>query len=73
MVSRCWRYSVVGHDLGLSDVSLPEVLSKDGQYVMAHPTIRGAVMNYDKDGSESDCSPHPMDIMAIQALYQTVP
>ena len=59
--------------LGLSDVSVPEVFSPYGQYVMAHPTIRDAVMNNDKDGPEPDCSPHPMDIMAVQALYQTAP
>ena len=52
---------------------------------MAHPDIPDSVMNYDDevpeniDGAsglqnrwEADCSPHPMDILAINALYQTV-
>ena len=29
------------------------------------------VMNYN-DGPHADCSPHPLDILAIYALYQTV-
>ena len=34
-------------------------------------------MNYDRRAystiaDEPDCSPHPFDIMAIEALYQTV-
>ena len=33
-----------------------------------HPTIGGATTNYI---SEADCSPHPFDIMAMYALYQT--
>ena len=28
------------------------------------------VMSYN-DGPYADCSPHPLDIMAIYALYQT--
>ena len=52
---------------------------------MSHPTISGTVMNYDdKPGEnrdpatdehvrfEPDCSPHPFDLMALHALYQTV-
>ena len=35
-----------------------------------------AVMNYDAKisgvSNEHDCSPHPFDILAIWALYQTV-
>ena len=40
--------------------------------------VRGgrAVMNYDTKisgaSNEPDCSPHPFDILAIWALYQTV-
>ena len=56
-------------------------------YKRAHPSVPDAVMNYDKrvlsvdddetDDDESsedepDCSPHPFDILAIWALYQTV-
>ena len=29
--------------------------------------------NSETGAAEPDCSPHPFDIMAIQALYQTVP
>ena len=44
-----------------------------------HPEFEDSVMNYDQDvfGSgdnvkrEPDCSPHPIDIMAVYALYQT--
>ena len=37
--------------------------------------IYGESMNPDKESefSEPDCSPHPFDLMAIYALYQTVP
>ena len=52
----------------------------------AHSTIPDSVMNYDSNARnlflgwrdqnprhiEPDCSPHPFDIMAIEALYQTV-
>ena len=33
-----------------------------------------SVMNYDEEasvGDEADCSPHPLDIMELGALYQT--
>ncbi len=44
--------------------------------VVAHPTIPDAVVNYNSEVSqvttEPDCSPHPFDVMAIHALYQTV-
>ncbi len=54
----------------------------DGQrYVTSHPTIPDSVLNYDDDDkirspidatfAEPDCSPHPFDIVAIYALYQT--
>ena len=41
-------------------------------YVMPHPTIPDAVMNYDREtkANEPDCSPHPFDIMALYGLYQ---
>ncbi len=29
--------------------------------------------NSENGATDPDCSPHPFDIMAIQALYQTVP
>lgn len=52
-------------------------------YEVAHPTIPDSAMNYDQNEkirhpgvgtsfSEPDCSPHPFDLMAIFALYQSV-
>jgi len=38
--------------------------------------VRESIMNYDQhvyavdDVNERDCSPHPLDIMAVWALYQ---
>ena len=72
-----------GHVLGLSNFSYADiVLIGDQPYEAAHPTIPDAVLNYDQQGkirypiasgfSEPDCSPHPFDLMAIYALYQTV-
>ena len=57
---------------------LPWIAPTDEQrYQTAHPTIPDSAMNYDRNvwqGSEEpDCSPHPFDIMAITALYQSVP
>ena len=66
-----------GHALGLSGFPWLEFW----RYQTAHPTIPDSVMNYDSKVSraivpqgfgEPDCSPHPFDIMAIEALYQTV-
>ena len=75
-----------GHALGLSNFSYVDLVipwSAPQEYHTAHPTIPDAVMNYDNaqrirhpvgaSFSEPDCSPHPFDIMAIYALYQTVP
>ena len=70
----------VGHALGLSNFDYLEFFSSS----VAHPSIPDAVMNYDWksprniDSSglwirdEPDCSPHPFDIMAIEALYQNI-
>ncbi len=69
-----------GHVLGIRDGQ------GHGDWVGSvnhHPTIPGTVMNYENRNlkelpawfvlpSEPDCSPHPFDIMAIYALYQTV-
>ena len=57
-----------GHALGLSDYIEREFWSNE----VAHPSVPDAVMNYDEIGDEPDCSPHPFDIMAIEALYQSV-
>ena len=62
-----------GHALGIR-------VGSDGAGQLAHhPTIPGSVMSYKgealPDGtvlqSEPNCSPHPADILAIFALYQT--
>ena len=69
-----------GHALGTSGAVLWEalisLLDDDPQYRRAHPSIPDAVMNYNSKisgvSNEPDCSPHPFDILAIWALYQTV-
>ena len=46
-------------------------------YQASHPSTPGAVMNYDtitpkvKVPQEPDCAPHPLDVLAIYALYQS--
>ena len=48
----------------------------ENEYHSAHPFVPDSVMNYDSriDSivDEPDCSPHPLDVLAITALYQTV-
>ena len=68
----------VGHALGLSNSAAPlDYLTLTGAagYVISHPTIHDSVLNYDKyvrgGIEEADCSPHPFDILAIYALYQS--
>ena len=65
-----------GHALGTSGAVLWEFFASDAQYRRAHPSIPDAVMNYNSKisgaSNEQDCSPHPFDILAIWALYQTV-
>ena len=67
-----------GHALGLSGYNPVLWVSR----LTAHPSIPDSVMNYNsevsretvpEDFDEPDCSPHPFDIMAIQALYQLTP
>ena len=74
-----------GHALGLSGFSAFHLIPSRASYEMSHPTIYDSVMNYDEnlrgylDGvdavifNEPDCSPNPFDVMAIYALYQTLP
>ena len=70
---RNYRHMVheAGHALGLSNYHhlIPFASSA------YHPSIPDSVMNYDHKvpqiSNEPDCSPHPFDIMAIGALYQT--
>ena len=60
----------VGHALGISQFYFRETWDTDDN--VAHPTIRGSVMNYDDNVgvTEGDCFPYPMDIMAIRAIYE---
>ena len=48
-------------------------LTEQAVYRASHPRTPGSVLNYDvtTNVNEPDCSPHPLDIMAIYALYQT--
>ncbi|MDE2817895.1 MAG: hypothetical protein OXK81_14535 [Chloroflexota bacterium] len=55
-----------GHALGIGDGT--GGMGQDRH----HPLIRDALMSYSTP-DEYDCSPHPFDIMAIFALYQTIP
>ena len=59
-----------GHALGISDYwdNFPFLSST------AHSLVPQSVMGYDETTGfpEPDCSPHPLDIMAIYALYQTI-
>ena len=68
-----------GHALGIG--GLPD---EDAE-IKNHPPLVDSVVNYNENSEvllnvvggkanlrEPDCSPHPLDIMAIYALYQTV-
>ena len=70
-----------GHALGLSNIDYPTF---SNLYEAAHPTIPDSLLNYDHEVddyypgassrfSEPDCSPHPFDLMALNAVYQVVP
>ena len=65
-----------GHALGMSGYSIINIkdiiTGGDLTYERAHPNKDPAlvtVMDYNWD---KDCSPHPLDIMAIYALYQKI-
>ena len=75
-----------GHALGITEGDVPDGWDSS---LGAHPLISGSIMNYDEldltvpmprphPGTvslpkEDDCSPHPFDVMAVYALYQTTP
>ena len=69
-----------GHALGTSGAFVPEnayaLIDDRPAYLRGHPSIPGAVMNYNSQvpeaRNEKDCSPHPFDVLAIYALYQTI-
>ncbi|MCY4559383.1 MAG: hypothetical protein OXF79_23995 [Chloroflexi bacterium] len=52
----------------------PSHLAKLPAYKEAHPVVREAIMDYDGHVyavdavNERDCSPHPLDVMAVGAL-----
>lgn len=60
-----------GHALGIGggrddrDDDHPDREDQDA----AHPTLRGVAMH---STASRPCSPHPLDIMAVYALYQTI-
>ena len=72
----------------LDEGSVDVLVNVSRDTAVAHPSIPNAVMNYDWDAAdhnyakgsaewsrvddEPNCSPHPMDIMALHALYQTL-
>ena len=71
-----------GHALGLSNITLDPLVVLIQPYHVAHPTIPDSALNYNYEASlpgggvvleEHDCSPHPFDVTAIHALYQTAP
>ena len=62
-----------GHLVGLSQYHRLFPIDLDGSD--AHPSVRGTVMNYDGRVNamlEPDCSLHPLDKLAVRALYQNV-
>ena len=66
-----------GHAFGLSNAEklsyyLERPPASDIQRI-SHPEIEHTVMNYTTSVDDPDCSLHPFDVMAIQALYQNVP
>ena len=82
-----WAYELllheIAHGLGLSGFEYADlikgIVGRDNVYHAAHPAVPDAVMNYDNkvpendDRQEPDCTSHPMGVMAVFALYQTVP
>ena len=61
-----------GHALGIR-AAFEMAADPDFQ---GHPSIADSIMNYNQKlmlVNEKDCSPHPLDIMAIYAIYQTGP
>ena len=70
----------LGHALGTSGAFVPEnvhaLVDDRPAYLRGHPSIADSVMNYDHQVAsvynEPDCSPHPLDVLAIRALYRTI-
>ncbi len=68
-----------GHALGVSGAdiraSAASLVDRGRDYIVSHPNIAPSVLNYADEvvgaRGEPDCFPHPMDALAIHALYQT--
>ena len=70
-----------GHALGIRETRNPlkdEPQNQTKIHLNDHPNVPGSTMNYDdrtspsgSEGDQFDCSPHPLDVLAIYAMYQT--
>ncbi len=61
----------LGHALGIGSFRRDFVHSSGHIVPMPHATIPQSVLNEPETG-ESDCAPYPLDVLALQALYQGV-
>ena len=67
----------VGHALGLSNAAAPLYyllnINNPQNDDISHPTIPDSIMSKGEDSTigEARCAPHPFDVMAIYALYQS--
>ncbi len=58
--------------------AIPDIVAAiagpDLDYATSHPTIASSALNYDSRvagaADEPDCFPHPLDVLAVNALYQ---
>ena len=48
-----------------------DAVSMDGAIVRVHPDLPGSIIDHPTP-SEPDCSPHPLDITALYAIYEPV-
>ena len=61
---------------GISAISdiVAAIAGPDLDYATSHPTIASSALNYDGRvagaSGEPDCFPHPLDVLAVNALYQ---
>ena len=53
--------------LGLEEL---EEISPELDYAISHASVSPSVMDYSRPTLYSDCAPYPLDILAINALYQ---
>ena len=66
------NYALMVHEAGHAPGPSEFSYKKPTSWQVAHPMVLESVMNYDDETEvpEPDCSPHPLDIMAIYGLYQ---